>query len=397
MCTNSPDVRIMNEIAEIENANTSAEANLLADNFLKRFDKEDYPLFIDDTTLFFFYKGETDSIGIIGDMTDWTTITQFKKAGKSNLFYLKQNYEATARLEYWLMFKKDGFPITDPLNKYKILNGFGEISEIAMPRYQRHNYFEEYQYGKKGSYEKIIAHSLESKYFDYSHNVHVYLPENYDKSKKYNTLYFQDGADYIEFALVPVILKKMVEEGKIDPVIAVFVTPPNRHQPKFPNRMTEYGLNDNYVKFFTEELVEFIDKNYSTNTDKESRLVIGDSYGGLISTYIAFSRPDIFGKAYSQSGYHSFRNDEMIEKIKTTPKKDFRLYIDSGTYERNVGASFLPKDETDFLMGNRRMIEELKKKDYDFLYHEYFEGHTWGNWRRHLIDGLEYFFGKENK
>jgi enterochelin esterase-like enzyme len=41
------------------------------------------------------------------------------------------------------------------------------------------------------------------------------------------------------------------------------------------------------------------------------------------------------------------------------------------------------------------MQEVLKKKNYDFVYREYPEGHTWGNWRRHLIDALIHFFGKE--
>jgi enterochelin esterase-like enzyme len=36
----------------------------------------------------------------------------------------------------------------------------------------------------------------------------------------------------------------------------------------------------------------------------------------------------------------------------------------------------------------------LDKKGYDVVQREYHEGHTWGNWRRHLIDALEDYFGK---
>jgi hypothetical protein len=75
--------------------------------------------------------------------------------------------------------------------------------------------------------------------------------------------------------------------------------------------------------------------------------------------------------------------------------KPIRLYVDVGIYERAVGASFLPSKENDFLMANRRFKTVLEQKNYNFVYHEYFEGHTWGNWRRHLIDGLIHFFGTQ--
>ena len=107
-------------------------------------------------------------------------------------------------------------------------------------------------------------------------------------------------------------------------------------------------------------------------------------------------RPEVFRDAYSQSGYHSFFDDKMLELIKNSPKKEFNLYIDIGTYERKVGASFLPGDETDFLEANRRLKKILEDKEYEFVYKEYYEGHTWGNWRRHLIDALIYFFPKRS-
>jgi enterochelin esterase-like enzyme len=193
-------------------------------------------------------------------------------------------------------------------------------------------------------------------------------------------------------AIVPHILTELIRQGRIEPVIAVFVTPPNLHQPKVPNRMTEYGMNDDYVKFFTTELVPFVDSISAAGKESPDRLVAGDSYGGLISLYIAFSYPEIFPKAYSQSGYVSFSNDKIIKLFDSASVKPVDLFVDIGTYEENVGAAFLPPEETNFIEGNRRFKEILEKKGYKHIYKEYFEGHTWGNWRRHLIDALLYFF-----
>ncbi len=99
--------------------------------------------------------------------------------------------------------------------------------------------------------------------------------------------------------------------------------------------------------------------------------------------------------ANSQSGYHCFQNNKMIKLISENPKKPIKLFVDSGTYEHEVGSSFLPADERDFIGANRRLKKVLEAKGYNFVYSEYHEGHTWGNWRRHLIDSLIYFFGKE--
>ena len=99
---------------------------------------------------------------------------------------------------------------------------------------------------------------------------------------EYPTVYFHDGPDYIRFALASYSINRLITEKKIEPCIAVFVTPPNLHQPEEPNRSTEYGMNDDYVKFFCDELIPFVDSNYSTLRSAISRLIIGDSYAGLI-------------------------------------------------------------------------------------------------------------------
>ena len=381
----------LNEVNTTDDQKLKSE---LTESFFKKVRSTQYPVFEDDTTYILLYKGDKDSAGIIGDMTNWSEIVQMKKIEGTDLFYYRGNTECNARLEYWLMFSKDGFPSLDSLNEYKALNGLGELSELAMPKYMRHRYFDNYIHGEKGIAENLKVHEIDSKFLEYKHTIHVYLPPGYNENEKYPVLYMQDGIDYVEFAQVPNTATNLINENKIKPMMVVFVTPPNRLKPGFPNRMSEYGLNENYVKFFTEELVEFVDKNYSTKTEPEYRLVAGDSFGGLISAYIPFARPDIFGNSYSQSGYQSFNKDQLINSYKSADKKNIKLYVDCGLYERAVGASFLPKEETDFLAANRRFKNILEEKGYNFIYKEYPEGHTWGNWRRHLIDALIYFFGK---
>ncbi|MCX6151396.1 MAG: alpha/beta hydrolase-fold protein [Ignavibacteriales bacterium] len=373
-----------------DNISNELRAEILQ-NILLSLDQQKYPFYENDSKVILIYKGDAHNVALLSDITGWTDPIQFKKLNDINLFFLALELESEASIQYQLIV--DGNDICDPSNKFKSLYGLGALSEFVMPKYQRHPYLKDYLYGKEGSYQGLIKHILPSGALPYDHEVHVYLPPNYSQMNSYPTVYFHDGPDYIKYALAPYSINRLIVENKIEPCIAVFVTPPNMHQPAEPNRSTEYGMNDDYVKFFCDELVNFIDKNYSTIRSAGKRLIIGDSFAGLISTYISFLRNDIFQNAYSQSGYFSFKDDSIIKLIRDSAIKPINLFVDIGTYEKKVGADFLPVAELDFLNANRRMKKVLTEKGYNFIYKEYFEGHTWGNWRRHLIDGLIYFFG----
>jgi enterochelin esterase-like enzyme len=206
-----------------------------------------------------------------------------------------------------------------------------------------------------------------------------------------------DGRDYVEFAHAPAVLDHLIERGEIEPVVAVFVDPPNRHGAAAPNRTTEYGMNDDVRGVPRRRARAVRGRPLPNAPDAADRLIVGDSYGGLIATYVPFSRPEVFGLGYSQSGYHSFQSDRMIRLIEETEPVPIRLYVDVGTYETVVGAGLLPEAERDFLAANRRLRNALEARGYEFVYAEYPEGHTWGNWRAHLLDALRHFFPAEEQ
>jgi len=396
-CTNGRPAhnRIFQEFeAKIKTIENPLERQIAANELVQAIRKGDYPIFENDSTVVLLYQGNDDDIAISGDMTLWADFSTMAVVPGTDLKYKRFVLEPDARLEYGFSITKNGFPFPDPLNPYKVLNGFGPFSEMAMPKYERHPIFTPFQYGKKSDLKRVTKIVHESQILGYAHDVFVYLPPNYSATQKYPVLYLQDGQDYIEFSHIPVMLDELIGSGKIRPMLAVFIQPPNRFKPDMPNRMTEYGLNDKYVTFLCDELVPFIDKTYSTLAKPSARLVAGDSFGGLVSVSIGFHRSDVFGLVYGQSGYYSFHKDSLIHEIARSDKKAVRFRIDVGTYERKVGANFLPQYEGDFLEAARRLKTVLAEKGYDTVYREYHEGHTWGNWRRHLIDVLEDYFGK---
>lgn len=368
-----------------------------AENYLRSYiTNNSAPLFINKNRVVFICFSRSENVFLNGDMTQWAKNITMKHIPQTQIHYHIAEFESNARLEYLIQSDTDELPGPDSLNRYIVHNGFGPNSELMMPEYERVPVLDPYLEGRKGDYKLLEEFKVSSDIMGYDHDILAYLPPNYQNSSEmYPTIYIEDGRDYIEFAITPTIIDNLIRSGKIKPVIAIFINPPHRHLPDEPNRMSEYGLNDDYVNFKADELVPFIESNFRVERNNTSRLTVGDSFGGLISAYTPFLRPDVFGLGYSQSGYQSFENDRLINLYQSSEIKPVRLYIDIGIYERIVGADMLPESETDFLAANRRFKMVLEQKGYDFVYREYPEGHTWGNWRRHMIDGLIHFFGNK--
>jgi enterochelin esterase-like enzyme len=352
-----------------------------------------YPIFEDDATAVLLYRGDRRSVRLTGDMTDWIDAVPYERIPGTDLWFTRLRLEADARLEYVLMFDEDPSQSRDPFNPHGV-RGFVLNSELAMPRYRRRPVFDPYMDGREGGFEMVRENTLPPGALPYAHVIHVYLPPGYSASTSgLPAVYFQDGPAYITAGFTTHVLEGMIRDGKIPPLLGIFVTPPNLYLPEVPNRTTEYGMNDQYISFFCDELVPWVDARFRTRREPPGRLVVGASYGGLISATIALRRPDVFGCACSQSGYLSFRGDALIEECRKAAELPGRYFVDCGTYERRVARGIVPDDEGDFLESNRRFRAMMEGRGGDLTYREYPEGHTWGNWRAHLMDALEHFLG----
>lgn len=205
-------------------------------------------------------------------------------------------------------------------------------------------------------------------------NVDVWLPEGYSDKRKYAVLYMQDGQMLFDSTAtwnkqewgVDETLTKLAKENKLRDVIVVGVWNGGntRHPDYFPQRPYESltqaekdtvtaqlqragrttevfkPVSDAYLKFLVTELKPFIDKNYSTFTNRKNTFITGSSMGGLISMYAICEYPDIFGGAACMSthwpGLFSLENnpvpDAFINYLKVhlpNPKKN-KIYFDYG-------------------------------------------------------------------
>ena len=95
------------------------------------------------------------------------------------------------------------------------------------------------------------------------------------------------------------------------------------------------GRADEYADFVALGIKPFIDARYPTRADAGSTVALGSSLGGLVSLYIAWRHPDVFGLAGSMSGTLDWGrlgldNDRIVELFEQQPPLGAWLYLDSG-------------------------------------------------------------------
>jgi enterochelin esterase-like enzyme len=229
-------------------------------------------------------------------------------------------------------------------------------------------------------------------------NVDVWLPSDYDETKKYAVLYMHDGQMLFDAETtwnkqewkVDEIIGSLLDSSKIKDciVVAIWNHSDIRHTDYYPKKPfdllpqkfkdsvfetatkqfgTDFkGLNsDNYLKFIVEEVKPFIDSNFSVYTNSENTFIAGSSMGGLISMYALCEYPEVFGGAACLSthwiGFSPQENSPVPETFFTylaqnlPSPKTHKIYFDYGT--KTLDEFYLPYQH--------RVDEVLKLKGYD--------------------------------
>ena len=177
----------------------------------------------------------------------------------------------------------------------------------------------------------------------------------------------------------------MISEREVPPLVAVFVPPVDRN--------VEYNTSPSYRAFIAEELVPWVQANYDVDESAASTGTMGASLGGLVSLRLGMEYPDVFNLVGSHSGAFSLSQELTLNMFENQRKLPLRLHLIIGTYETAIR---LQAPEGDLLTANRRMVDILEQKGYDYFYAEYPEGHSWGLWSAHVADTLRYLYQWEN-
>ena len=328
-----------------------------------------FPLIENDTLATFIYRGTGTSVTMTGDAFNWSTSgTSMTNIPETDVWILNQIYENDARLDY--KYIVDGNWILDPLNKLTCAGGFGNNSELRMPKYIASPEIEYYAGIPHG---QILTQTISSTNLNNTRTIKIYLPPYYSAAARdsFPLAIFHDGLEYVSLANANNTLDYLIENKKIRPVIAVFIPPVDR-----PNEYVG-SLTTKFTKFISDEIIPLISNNFRILRAPKYRASIGISNGGDISQHLGFKLSDKIGNIGSFSAGGGNTNEYMLSS-----KLNLKYYIDAGTY-----------DQAGFLHNNQYFVDNvLKGKGYDYTFNIFHEGHSWGNWKAHLHYALEEFF-----
>jgi predicted alpha/beta superfamily hydrolase len=165
------------------------------------------------------------------------------------------------------------------------------------------------------------------------HRFRVFLPPGYHENtlKRYPVLYMHDGNNLFlkEEAFLgntwktDEVLGVLNRMNAIKEAIVVGIHPNERER-----EYTQPGYHD-YGRFLVETLKPLIDTRYRTLAGPMDTAAMGSSLGGVVSFYLGWEWPEVFGKVACLSSTFTYR-DDFLERIATEPKRNLRIYLDSG-------------------------------------------------------------------
>jgi predicted alpha/beta superfamily hydrolase len=191
-----------------------------------------------------------------------------------------------------------------------------------------HPYFEG---SARGSFSTPIK--IPSSILGRDHILRAYLPAGYDENplRRFPVLYMQDGKNlfFPEEAFmgrdwgVDEALTLLDTMNFVDRAVIVGIYS--------GDRMTEYTKPgyEAYARSVVEEIKPFVDGRFRVKGSPSETAVIGSSLGGVVSFYMAWQHPEVFGAAACMSSTFSHK-DDLIERVLSEPKSKARFYLDSG-------------------------------------------------------------------
>lgn len=250
---------------------------------------------------------------------------------------------------------------------------------------------------------RIETFTIQSDILGCEKSCSVYLPEGYDNSTNdYPVLYLLHGAsgyhgDWAEKGNMARITDEAIAAGMALPMIVVMPDASGTGPNYTGEHMGYFNVPGwDYERFFFEEFMPAVEKNYRIRGDKRHRAISGLSMGGGGTAVYALRHPELFSSACPMSGLlesygdpdeNDFRRsvaaNSPVEMVRTlTPEqaaaqRTVRWWVDCG-------------DDDFLVMGNIRFFEAMREKGIPLQYRMRDGGHTWRYWQTVLDDVLTF-------
>ncbi len=228
--------------------------------------------------------------------------------------------------------------------------------------------------------------TLDSRILGRQHSLRVYLPAGYQENtcRSFPVAYMQDGKNlfFPQEAFmgqdwgVDQSLRMLNRMSAIEQMIVVGIYS--------VDRMSEYTSPgyEPYGRSVVEEVKPLIDARFRTRQSAAATAVMGSSLGGVVSFYMGWQWPEVFGNVGCMSSTFTHK-DNLVERVLTESHRNVRFYIDTGWPEDNY--------EVGLAMAVA-LAERGYRYGHDFLYLAFPNaGHSEHDWGQRLHIPFQFF------
>jgi enterochelin esterase-like enzyme len=222
--------------------------------------------------------------------------------------------------------------------------------------------------------------------------VFVYTPAGYDVSvnEKYPVLYIlhgggEDERGWATQGKTDLILDNLIAEKKAKPMLVVMM------DGNFGSGGIA-GFGEQSLRMFENELkqvvIPFVEQNYRTATDANSRALAGLSMGGLQTLHAGVRNTGMFAYlGVFSSGW--WANQPNL----SNPQYEF-MKNNATTINKNVKSFWIAMGGKEDIAHNncKIMLEKFDEMGIKYSYSEYPGGHTWPVWRNNLYNFAQVAF-----
>ena len=225
----------------------------------------------------------------------------------------------------------------------------------------------------------------------------VVLPDNYQNKKdSFPVVYLLHGysGSYSNWPKKMPDLQKLATENNM-----VLVSPDGGYSGWYVN--SPVMATNQYETFISEELVNYMDKNFKVFPEAAKRGITGLSMGGHGALMLGISHPQTYGAAASMSGAVNLMSLADRYEIKQilgdtaqylSTWKKYSVVNLADTLTNNKMPLLVDCGIKDiFIKDNRLLHEVLLKQNINHTYIEREGGHTWSYWINALPDHLLFF------
>ncbi len=223
---------------------------------------------------------------------------------------------------------------------------------------------------------------------------YIYTPPGYDSAVnlKYPVLYIlhgggEDETGWATQGKTDLVLDNLIAAGNAKPMLIVM---PDAN-------IGAGGFNaggiENSLKLFEKEMKEvimpFVEKNYRTVAEANSRAMAGLSLGGMHTLYTGVNNTDKF--AY----LGVFSSGWIVPMMNSISDKQYAFLKENSAMVNNNLKSFWISEggKEDIAWKNGQiMLGKLDEMKIKYTYSEYTGGHTWPVWRNNLYNFAQVLF-----